>query len=508
MHLTVSNVDLAIVGLYLAGVVLFGVWVGRRQGSVSEYLVADRNLPWWLLLLSIVATETSSVTFLSVPGTAYVGNLTFLQLAMGYVLGRYAVAGLLLPHYFRGELFSAYEVLERRFGGATKQAASALFLVTRSLADGLRLFLCAIVLKAMMFPAATANAREPTFDWQLSISVLVIGGATIAYTFLGGMKAVAWTDFAQFFIYVGGALVAGAIILTRLPGGWAELTRDAGQNGKLQLFDLGLDLTRPYTLWAGLAGGAFISLGSHGADQLMVQRYLSARSQREAARALVLSGWVVLVQFAFFLALGVGLWGFFGGRQFKRSDQVFVTFIVEQLPVGAVGMTLAAVLAATMSTISSSLNSLAAVASRDFYFPLGASQAAGFQSLRVTRGLTVLFGIVQIGVAVCGQYLRSNVIEAVLAIAGFTTGIVLGTFFLGVLTRRVSQPAALAALLGGLSGMTYVAFGTRLSWTWFALIGSCGTFLLGLAASTIWPQREPPPTPVAFAQRDRAEQLH
>ena len=493
MHLTVSNVDLAIVALYLAGVVLFGLWVGRRQRSVADYLLGDRNLPWWLLLLSIVATETSAVTFLSVPGTAYAGNLTFLQLAMGYVLGRYAVAALLLPHYFRGQLFSAYEVLERRFGGATKRTASAMFMATRSLADGLRLFLSAIVLKAMLFPAATTNASEPAFDSQLAIAVLVIGGTTIAYTFLGGMKAVAWTDFAQFFIYVGGALVAGVIILMRLPGGWAELARDASQQGKLQLFDLGFDLTRPYTLWAGLAGGAFISLGSHGADQLMVQRYLSARSQREAARALTLSGWVVLVQFACFLLLGVGLWGFFENRQFGRSDQVFVTFIVEHLPMGAVGLTLAAVLAATMSTISSSLNSLAAVASRDFYFPLIAPQATPVQSLRVTRGLTVVFGLVQIGVAVCGQYLQGPVIEAVLAIAGFTTGIVLGIFFLGVLTRRVSQPAALTALVCGLSGMTYLAFGTKLSWTWFALAGSCGTFVLGLAASVLWPQRSPPP---------------
>ncbi|MBI3461735.1 MAG: sodium/solute symporter [Planctomycetes bacterium] len=490
--MNVSTVDLAIVALYLAGIVLFGLWVGRRQGSVSEYLLGDRNLPWWLLLLSIVATETSSVTFLSVPGTAYTGNLTFLQLAMGYVLGRYAVAGLLLPHYFRGQLFSAYEVLERRFGGATKQAASALFLVTRSLADGLRLFLCAIVLKAMLFPAAPANLGERAFDWQLAVAVLVIGGATIGYTFLGGMKAVAWTDFAQFFIYVAGAVVAGVIILMRLPEGWAGMAREALQEGKLRLFDTEFDLTRPYTLWAGLAGGAFISLGSHGADQLMVQRYLSARSQREAALALTLSGWVVLVQFACFLLLGVGLWGFFGNRQFKGGDQVFVTFIVEQLPVGAVGLTLAAVLAATMSTISSSLNSLAAVASRDFNCSLAAPQTAGVQSLRVTRGLTVLFGLVQIGVAACGQYLQGSVIEAVLAIAGFTTGIVLGIFFLGVLTRRVSQPAALAALVCGLGGMTYVAFGTKLSWTWFALAGSCGTFVLGLVASLLWPQREPP----------------
>ena len=492
MHLAVSTVDLAIVALYLAGVVAFGLWVGRRQESVSEYLLGDRSLPWWLLLLSIVATETSSVTFLSVPGAAYVGNLTFLQLAMGYVLGRYAVAGLLLPHYFRGEMFSAYEVLEKRFGGATKRAASAMFLVTRSLADGLRLFLCAIVLKAMLFPAAPDDQAGPAFDVHLTIAVLGIGISTIAYTFLGGMKAVAWTDFVQFFVYVGGAVVAGVVILMRLPEGWTELARAAGEQDKLQLFDLRFDPSRPYTLWAGLAGGAFISLGSHGADQLMVQRYLSARSQREAARALVLSGWVVLAQFAFFLLLGVGLWGFFGGRQFRQRDEVFATFIVEHLPVGAVGLTLAAVLAATMSTISSSLNSLAAVASRDFYLPLVARQATDDQSLRVTRGLTVLFGLVQIGVAVCGQYLRSSVIEAVLAIAGFTTGIVLGIFFLGVLTRRVSQPAALAALLCGLSGMTYLAFATNLSWTWFALVGSCGTFVLGLAASVLWPQRQPP----------------
>lgn len=485
-NMALHPVDLAIIGVYLLGVVGFGIWLGRGQRDISDYLLGDRSLPWIVVLLSIVATETSTATFLSVPAEAYSGDMRFLQLAFGYVVGRYIVSVLLLPQYFRGQLFTAYQVLDRRFGGLTKRAASLLFIVMRSMADGLRLFLAAIVLKMILFPSTVIESGQ--FNPHLAWAVVIMGAATILYTFFGGMKAVAWTDFAQFFVYMLGAVCAAVIVFSRVPGGWGEVMEFAQETGKLRIINLSFDLTQNYTLWAGLIGGMFLTLGSHGADQMMVQRYLSARNQQQAASALRWSGWIVLAQFFLFLMLGVALACFYQNRSFAKADEVFATFIIEELPVGVVGLTVAAVFAAAMSTLSSSLNSSAAAAVNDFYLPLVGPNVDDGHTLRVTRVLTLFFGLVQIAVGIAGQFLQENVISSVMKIASFTLGIVLGLFLLGTFTRRVSQRAALIALLVGLSGMTLVYFRTPLAWPWFAVVGSLGTFAVGLAASYVVPE--------------------
>ena len=278
--MSVGALDLAILLAYLAGVVALGVWVGRARRNFADYIVAGRDRPWWLILFSIVATETSTVTFLSIPGFAFSRDVTWLQIAFGFVIGRFVVAYLLLPGYFEGRLYTAYEVLDRRFGGATKQTASALFILTRSLADGLRLFLSSIVLQEMTGLA---------LHW----SVVVIGATTILYTFFGGIRAVLWTDLVQFAVYMGGAAVALAVLLGRLPGGWGQLLAAGGDAGKLRVLDLSLDPSNAYGLWAGLLGGVFVTLGSHGVDQMLVQRYLCAKSLPAARRAVWISGLVV-----------------------------------------------------------------------------------------------------------------------------------------------------------------------------------------------------------------------
>lgn len=486
MHLVISIPDATIIVLYLAGVVGLGLWIGRRQRDVSGYLLGDRELPWWLLLLSIVATETSSVTFLSVPGIAYGGDLTFLQVAIGYLVGRYAVVALLLPSYFRGRIFTAYEVLDRRFGVATKRVASLLFLATRCAADGLRLYLTAIAARLVLFgPVGEHVADQPTLDRELCWAILLAGGGTILYTCMGGIKAVVWTDFIQFFVYMAGALASAITIGTHLTESgfhWDDLVIDAA---KLRVVDMSFDFTKSYTLWAGILGGAFISLATHGADQLMVQRYLSARSQADAARALRASGWVVLIQFAGFLAIGLGLAAFYRGRQFATSDEVFATFIVEELPIGAIGLTLSAVFAAAMSTLSGSLNSLAGAAVNDFYVPLWAKHASPRHVLRVTRALTVAFGVIQIGVAMGGQFLKRAVVEEVMAIAGMTTGVVLGVFFLGVFTRHVGQRGAMAGIVLGLATVVTLRFATPLGWTWYSIVGATATFLVAVGTDLL-----------------------
>jgi SSS family transporter len=472
--MTTGYLDLLVLGAYLVGVVALGLWVGRHQKDAADYMLGDRNIPWWGLLFSIVATETSSVTFLSVPGFAWGRDFTFLQLPIGYMIGRLLVVGFLLPHYFAGEYFTAYEVLRKRFGGATGQAASFLFIVTRSLADGLRLFLTAIVVQEMA-------------GISLPLAVALVGVTTIVYTFVGGMKAVVWTDVIQFVVYVVGAVVAFALLVARLPGGWGELVATGAGAGKFHWLVLSPALDNPYTLWAGLIGGMFLTFGSHGADQLMVQRYLCARSRGEAARALWTSGIVIVAQFAFFLLIGVGLFAFYSAFPpavpFDRPDRVFIRFIVEQLPHGVIGLVAGAVFAAAMSTLSSSLNSSATALVTDFYRPLVRPDASPRHLLDVTRAFTLFFGLVQILVALGGPLLSRTVVES----AGFTTGIILGIFFLGIFTRRVGPRAAFVGLLLGLGAITAVAFGTRLAWPWYTLVGSVATFAFGVLASFAWP---------------------
>lgn len=479
--MNVSAVDLAILLAYMAGLIVLGLWMGRGARDVSEYAVGGRDLPWWLILFSIIATETSSVTFLSIPGFAYERDFTWLQIALGFVLGRFLVAFLLLPEYFRGTLFTSYEVLHRRFGGATKETASVLFIVTRSLADGLRLFLSALVLQEM---------TGISIEW----AVAALGITTVVYTYLGGMRAVLWSDLIQFVLYLAGALVAFGMILYRLPGGWGELLATGQAAGKLRMLDFSLDWSEPYGFWAGLIGGAFVTLGSHGVDQLMVQRYLSARGLPQARRALWVSGLIVFAQFAFFLLIGVGLWRFYQlhppAVPFDRGDRVFARFILDELPVGVIGLVLGAIFAAAMT---SSLNSCATVAVNDLYLPH--AEKAGRtvspeRQLRLTRVLTALFGAAQIAVGIAGQWLKASIVSSVLGIAAFTTGIVLGVFFLGMFTRRVGQRAALAGFVIGLAAMTWIYFATSLAWPWYALVGSLLTVGAGLAAS-LFEQEEP-----------------
>ncbi len=479
-----SSIDLVVIAVYIAGCTCMGAWLGSRSKGLKGYFLGESTIPAWAVMISIVATETSTATFLSVPGVAYRSDFTYLQLAFGYVLGRVVVATVLLPAYFRGNILTAYQLLQDRFGGPTRTTASLLFLVARSLGDGLRLFLAATVLRHLT-------------GWSTGEAIVAVAAVTVVYTFLGGMKAVIWTDVIQFSVYILGALVALMILAGKLPGGWSELFQTARSGGKFRLLDFSFDLTRPFTFWSGLIGGMVLNTATHGADQMMVQRYLSARSQRQAAAALVASGLVILVQFAFFLLIGVSLWVFY--RQFPpsaaagstgagigSSDEAFTYFIVHYLPTGILGLLIAAIFSAAMGTLAGSLNASASTIVNDLYRPF-TGRGDERHLLRVSRGVTVLWGCVLTAVAFGARRLEDNVVNNALAIASFVSGILLGVFLLGVLTRRVGQTAALAGVLAGISAVTYAKFGTTLAWPWFALVGSSTVFGVGLAASLFVP---------------------
>lgn len=476
MSINIGGIDAAIVVGYMLAVLAFGVWVGRGKQSATRYFLGDRSLPWGALLLSIVATETSTVTFLSIPGLAAAagGNLTFLQITIGYIVGRFGVIFILLPLYFRGKPFTAYEVLETRFGTVSRRLVSSLFLLTRNASDALRLFLTALVLQIVL-------------GLDLNLSVVFIGVVTILYTFIGGARSVIWNDCIQFVIYMLGAAAAASIIVDTAPGGFDALLQFAQDENKLRIFDFDMSLTKPgMTFWAGLAGGAFLTAATHGTDQMMVQRYLSAKGQGQAALALGLSGFIVMLQFAIFLLIGVGLAGLQGDVDI-RNDQQFAYFIVHYMPIGLLGLTLAAVFAAAMSTLSSSLNSSAAAFINDIYLPLAVREPDEAAKLKKSRMATVVFGVVQTGIALGFGQLGSNesIVANVLKISGFAAGPVLGLYFLGVFAPRVRQRAALTGFLAGVVVLSTIAYTTPVHWAWYALIGSLTTLVAGTLVSLV-----------------------
>ena len=507
--------DLAVLVIYLAAIVAFGAYFSPAQKTIQDYFVSGKNLPWWAIMGSIVATETSTVTFISIPGFAYGSNLTFLQLVIGYMIGRLVVSALFIPSYFRGEILTVYELLGTRFGGGVKRLVSAVFILTRSFADGFRLFATGLVLAAVLrgmprtdeIAQAWVPGLDPTYT-ILILSVAVIGLATMAYTYYGGMTAVIWTDTVQLAIYVTGALIAAYILLQQIPGGWAEVREVALPAGKFTLFDFTFSLTRSYTFWSGVVGGAFLTTATHGTDQMMVQRYFCAASERDARKALLWSGVVVFVQFLLFLLIGVMLYVYYtqhasgeiasftiDGR--LQTDRIFPYFIVRHLPPGIVGLVLAAIFAAAMSTLSSSLNSSSAAAVNDFYVPATGGRRQPRHYLRVSRALTATFGAVQVAVAITAISLSSRVVDEVLGIASFTNGIVLGVFLLGTFTTA-GRMAAFAGILGGSSVMLAVKLGTGVSWQWYVLIGSLTTLAIGWAVGRMLP---PEARPEASAAR-------
>ncbi|HXE79977.1 MAG TPA: sodium:solute symporter [Vicinamibacterales bacterium] len=501
------TIDLLVIAAYIAGVVLLGVWFSRAQRDVRDYFVGRRSLPWWAISASIVATETSTITFISIPGYAFTTDFTLLQLAFGYILGRLVIAIAFVPSYLRGELLTVYQLLGERFGGATKRLASAIFLITRSLADGLRLFATGLVLAALFrtIPGAAdavafvAPSVPPDVS-LLIVSALVIGGATILYTYLGGMMAVIWTDVVQFVVYMAGAIAALLVLVDAVPGGWNGAMAVAGEAGRLRLLDFTFDITRGYTFWSGLIGGAFLTMATHGTDQLIVQRYLCSPTVAGARAALIASGIIVGIQFALFLLIGALLFVYHesapaaiqglvvDGR--VQSDRIFPAFIATHLPPGVGGLVVAAVFAAAMSTLSSSLNSSAAAAIADFYMPATGGRRSDLHYLRAARFATAVCGVVQVAVAIGAIWVSTRVIDETLGIASFTNGLILGLFLLGALSRT-GQRAALVGVAAGAAFMLVLRIATTVNWQWYVLFGAAATCLGGLIAHHVALRRRP-----------------
>jgi solute:Na+ symporter, SSS family len=466
-----NRTDYLIIALYLAGITLFGLRFRKKQRSLRDYFLAGRDIPWWAIALSIVAAETSTLTIISVPGIAYDTNFTFLQLVMGYVVGRVVISFVLLPHYFRGDLYTAYELIERRFGRGLRSLTAGLFLLTRAAAEGVRVYAVSIVVSIAL------GTGEVT-------SIAIITALTVVYTFEGGLAAVIWTDVVQTAIYVGGTLVGLVTILHLVPGGWAAIHAAAASAGKLQVFDFSWNFWIPYTFWAGVIGGAFLTTASHGTDQLIVQRLLAARGQKQSVMALLSSGVWVFFQFALFLIVGVMLWAYYRlpSANFGRADRIYPTFIVSRMPHGISGLLIAAILAAAMSNLSAALNSLSSSLIMDFYMrfrPLAEERT----KMRLSRVATLFWALLLFALAVLSLNKVGRVVEVGLQIASIAYGALLGVFLLGVLTRRANQRGAMVGMVFGFGVEIYLWLGTRVPWTWWVMMGTCVTFAIGFGVS-------------------------
>ena len=471
----IHPVDLLIVVAYLVGVTLFGLRFRQQQHDIQDYFLGGRSAPWWALAFSIVATETSTLTIIGTPAIAYSGNLTFLQLVFGYIVGRVLVTIFFLPGYFRGEYLTAYALIEKRFGARMRSVAAITFLTTRTLAEGVRVSAIALVVSV----ALGTSER---------LAVFIVIALTILYTVEGGMKAVIWTDVAQFLLYLSGSILTLGVLLHRIPGGWNEVAQVAALNGdKLQSLDFSWNLASKYTFWSGVIGGAFLTMATHGTDQTIVQRLLAARSQRDSGRALIASGFIVLFQFTVFLLVGVMLFVFSQHAPLlspgDRTDRILPLFLVREMPTGLAGLLLASILAVAMSNASGSLNSLAASSVVDLAV-LRRRTVDPVKFLKISRRMTLIWGSVLI---IFGLVRWTHLLETGLTVSSFPLGSLLGLFLLGTFDSRANARGSLTGMFAGLATVLLVYGYTQIAFTWYWLIGACVTFAVGAIVSRALP---------------------
>jgi solute:Na+ symporter, SSS family len=473
-----SVIDSIVVIVYLVGVAIFGIISGGKQKSSHDYFLGGRSIPWWAVCFAIVATETSTLTFISIPGVAYLTNFNFLQLTFGYILGRILIAILFLPAYFKGNLETAYAFLGHRFGNKMRSASSAVFMITRLFADGVRLYATAIPIKLI------TGVDYPT-------AIILTAVVTLVYTYIGGVRAVVWMDVVQMFIYLGGALMAVWVLGSQIPGGLFSVFHIPNINEKLSVINFGFNLdiktffSTPYTLIGSVAGGMFLSMASHGTDHLIVQRLLATDSLASSRKAIVTSSVIIMFQFAIFLFIGLLLYTFYNGAKMD-ANEVFPRYIISYLPQGIAGLIIAGLLAAAMSTLAGSMNSLASALMFDFYKPYSKKVSSPETDLKLSRIYTGAWCVLLIASAFIFMNTSKTVVELALSIASFTYGGLLGTFLLGVLSKKVKQQEALIAFTAGILIMVAVIYFTSIAWTWYTVIGSVTTVVVGMLLSNIF----------------------
>src|SRR5437867_4454097 len=519
-------IDSGVLLLYFVLIISIGLYMGRKQEDLKDFALGGRSIPWWAVLASIIAAETSAGTFFGTPGEGFaLRNYTYLQLALGTILARILVSYIFIKPYYDYKVYSIYEYLTARFGVPTKNAASAVFMVTRLLASGARLYVAAIALALAYEMISGTRPNQTETLWIYIGSTIAIVILTAIYTTLGGIKAVIWTDFIQASIMIGSALIALGLLYSAIPGGWNEIVQRHGGFGISDFFTTGLDPAKhgwqkivgmfaiEYTIFAGLFGSTFITMSTHGTDQDMVQRMLTAPDIRRSRRSLIMSGLADIPIVLTFLSIGLLLWVYYQAHPDptlpKTPNETFCHFILYQMPVGLRGLLIAGIFATAMGSLSTALNALATSFTRDWYQSYINRNATSEQSLRAVRWATVWFAILMIVVASTTSYLvivhpNVRIIPIVLGIFGYTYGSLLGVFLCGIFTRRrgnnfgnivaIIIGSIVVAILSGVPNKIAGMFGGRLyeqpsclpvtEFPWRICFGTIVTFSLAILFKT------------------------
>ena len=503
--------DWLVIVLYLGGVTWLGLRFGKDQHSTRDYFLGGRNIPWWGIGSSIVATETSALTIIGVPAIAYGGNMLFLQMIVGYVIARVILAVVMVPHYLKGEIYSPYQLLEQHLGRGPRRLAGSFFLFLETLSAGVRVFVACIPVRLMLGDevCSLGGLVDPILGAILLFVVL-----SLVYTYVGGMTAVVWTDAVQMLLFIGGGVYALFYIPTLIDGGWSAALSEAGAAGKLAFFNSDFTFSAPFNIWMGIIGGTVLVMSTHGAEQSIVQRVLSCANVAEGRKALIFSAVLIFPLFLIFLLVGVMLWVFYQHHPFqialpeaapgiKSNDFIFPIFMMTEVPHIMRGFLIVAILAAAMSSISSAISALASVSTMDFVRPILKHRDEAF-FLRLSKASSVFWAGALIFVAWLTREV-TFVLNVAFSLRGLTAGALLGSLVIALFWRRLGARATMAGMIASLVVMNCIywpatlpalqpwwraTFGGEVFWPWFTVIGAAVTLGVAWATRMLWPERE------------------
>jgi SSS family solute:Na+ symporter len=464
-----SIADWVVIFAYLLGIIALGVWFGKDQRNTRDYFLGSKNIPWWGIGLSIVAAETSALTIIGVPAMAYGDNMAFIQMIVGYVIARIILAVVMVPHYFKGEIYSPYQLLENSFGPGARRTASVFFLIMETLAAGVRVYVACIPVQLMLGIGVLP-----------SIVLFVI--LSLIYTYIGGVKAVIWTDAVQFGLFLAGGLFTVFYIPTLIDGGFTAVMSEAAAAGKTHWLNTEFSLQAPINIWMGVIGGTAMVMSSHGAEQLIVQRVLACKNVRDGRRALVLSAALIFPLFLIFLLVGVMLWAYYQHFKFgiplpearpgiKANDFIYPIFMVSAVPHILKGFLIVAILSAAMSSVSSALTALASVSTMDVMKNLLSRARDDAFFLRFSKLSTVFWAGALILVAFLTRK-NDSVLNAAFALRGLTSGALLGSLALTLFWRKANSVPVVIGMFAALAVMTTIFLKTKVFWPWYTLIGT------------------------------------
>lgn len=514
-----SMADWAVVVIYLAAIISFGIFAGRGQKNTKDFFLGSRNMPWWGVGFSIIATETSALTFVGVPAAAYgVDNLTFIQIIIGYVIARVILAVVMVPLYFKGEIYSAYQLFENAFGPGARRTASFIFLIAATLGAGVRIYVTCIPLQLIL--GFSSN--------QIPLVILLFVILSLTYTLIGGVKSAIWVEAIQFLLFLGGGIFTLFYVPSLIEGGLPAAWEIAKQGGKLEWLNSTFSMAKPFNIWMGIIGGTFVVLSSHGVDQLIVQRVLTCKSVKDGRKALLLSGVVILPLFLIFLLCGALLWVYYQKNQIpiplpearpgvSKNDYIFPTFIITAMPPILKGFLIVAILSAAMSSVTAALSALSSVSTMDIFKGLSKKVHTDEFFMKFSRASMIAWAVILVIVAVASRHVESA-LNTALALSGWTNGAMLGGLLLVLFWRSGRSLPVIIGMVVAVASTVYIAnfftFSTvgpdgkavvgKVAWPWFTLIGTVITLTVAWLVRLVTPTSTEPAAVTPHSENTRA----